>query len=305
MNSYLVFDITNLLYRTFFANKQEDEQTNAGLAHHSALTTLNKYFREFKPSKTIMTFDRPSWRKEYTASDLCLSGRPYKGNRRQKMTPKEAEKFQRFLDHLNHFEEIMRDRTAVCCLAANMCEADDLVAGFVQEYGDDNKITIVSADQDFIQLLYNDNIDLIDPASGKSRRKTLEDDFYNDIEYFMFQKCLRGDSGDNVMSAFPRVRKTRIKKAYDDSYERANLMHETWSDAEQTYVVRDLFEENQLLMDLRHQPEGVREIISSTIEREMEDPGRYSHFHFLKFLGEYELKKITESIDNFVPMLSR
>jgi 5'-3' exonuclease len=221
------------------------------------------------------------------------------------MTPKEAEKFERFLDHIHHFEEIMRERTAVCCLAADMCEADDLVAGFVQKYGDDNKITIVSADQDFIQLLYNDNIDLIDPATGKSRRPLLIDDYYGDIEYFMFQKCLRGDAGDNVMSAFPRVRKTRIKKAYDNPYERANLLHEKWSDAENEYVVKELFEENQLLMDLRHQPDGVRDIITSTIESEMADPGRYSHFHFLKFLGEYELRKITESIDNFVPMLSR
>ncbi len=304
-NSYLVFDISNLLFRTFFANKNEAEEVGAGMAHHAALTTLNMYFKKFKPSKTIMTFDRPSWRKEYTKSELCLSGRPYKGNRRQKMTPKEAEKFQRFMDHVHHFEEIMRDRTAVCCLAADLCEADDMVAGFVQEYAEDNRITIVSADQDFIQLLYNDNVELIDPASGKSRRQLFADDFDSDVEYFMFQKCLRGDSGDNVMSAFPRVRKTRIMKAYTDPYERANLMHETWSDAEKEYVVKDLFEENQLLMDLRYQPEGVRAIVSDTIKKEMEDPGKYSHFHFLKFLGQYELRKITESIDNFVPMLSR
>ena len=82
-------------------------------------------------------------------------------------------------------------------------------------------------------------------------------------------------------------------------------MHETWSNAEREFVVRDLYEENQLLMDLRQQPDGVREIITDTIKREMEDPGKYSHFHFLKFLGKYELRKITESIDNFVPMLSR
>lgn len=310
-NSYLVFDITNLLYRTFFANKNEDEVTNAGLAHHAALTTLNKYFREFKPTKTVMTFDRSSWRKAYTKSDLCLSGKLYKGNRRQKMTPKEAEKFQHFLDHINHFEEIMNERTAVVCLAADLLEADDLVAGFVQKYGDDNQITIVSADQDMIQLLYNENIDLIDPASGKSRRPKFEEEYGGDIEYFMFEKCLRGDAGDNVMSAFPRVRKTRIKKAYTDSYERANLMHETWNegivgeDSFKEYVVKELYEENQLLMDLRHQPDAVRDIIDETIETEMEDPGKYSHFHFLKFLGEYELRKITESIDNFVPMLSR
>jgi hypothetical protein len=285
--------------------------TNAGLAHHSALTMLNKYFRKFQPSKVVMTFDRPSWRKHYTKSDLCISGKLYKGHRKQQMTPKDKEKFSHFMDHIQHFEEIMRERTSVICLASEMLEADDLVAGFVQKYGDDNRIIIVSTDQDFIQLLYNDNIELIDPSKDKSRRPLLEEDYKGDIEYFMFQKCLRGDSGDNVMSAFPRVRKTRIDKAYTDSFERANLMHETWNvgipgeEDYKEYVVKDLFEENKLLMDLRHQPDAVRKIIDDTIEKEMEDPGKYSHFHFLKFLGEYELKKITQSIDNFVPMLSR
>lgn len=312
MNHYLIFDISNLLHRTFFANKREDEETIAGLAHHSALTTLNKYFREYKPSKVVMTFDRSSWRKAYTKDpELCLSGKVYKGHRRQSMTPADAERYQKFLDHLNIFEELMRKQTSVICLGANLLEADDLVGGFVDMFGEDNKITIISTDQDFIQLLRNDNINLVDPATGKSRWSILNDEYDGDVEYFIFHKCLRGDAGDNVMSALPRIRTTRIKKAYTDAYERANLFHESWStgipgtDDYKEYVVRDLFEENKLLMDLTAQPEPIRELIEKTIIEQMEDPGTYSHFHFLKFLGKYELKKISESIDNFVPMLSR
>lgn len=312
MNHYLVFDISNLLHRTFFVNKREDEDTIAGLAHHSALTTLNKYFREYKPSKVVMAFDRSSWRKHFTKDpELCKSGKVYKGHRRQKMTPKEQERYQKFLNHLNVFEDLMRKHTSVICLAGDLLEADDLVGGFVDLYGDDNKITIISTDQDFIQLLRNENIDLIDPATGKSRRPLLEKDYGGDVEYFMFEKCIRGDAGDNVMSALPRCRKTRIKKAYTDPYERANLMNETWSvglpDTEtyQKHVVKELYKENQLLMDLRHQPDEIRELIKEIIVNEMEDPGKYSHFHFLKFLGQYELAKIKESIDNFIPLLSR
>ena len=73
----LVFDISNMLYRTFFANKQEDDETGSGLACNIALITLNKYFRIFKPHKVIMAFDRTSWRKAYTAdTELGLAGKP-------------------------------------------------------------------------------------------------------------------------------------------------------------------------------------------------------------------------------------
>lgn len=311
MDRYLVFDISNLLYRTFFANKREDVMTNAGLAHHSALQTLNMYFRKYNPTKTVMAFDRSSWRKAYTKSDLCISGRPYKGNRRQKMTPSESARYEKFIEHLNHFEEIMRDRTAVACLAGDLLEADDLVAGFVDLYAEDNEVIIISSDQDLIQLLRSDNVSLIDPATGNDRREILDDEYDGDVNYFLFHKCLRGDTGDNVMSALPRIRKTRIRKAYTDPYEQANLMAETWSMGVpdsvgyRKYRVKDLYEENKLLMDLSAQPEEIQDLITESITTTMADPGRYSHFHFLKFLGEYELKKISESIDNFVPMLSR
>lgn len=301
-----------MLYRTFFANKREDETTSAGLAHHAALTTLNKYFREHKPTKVIMTFDRSSWRKAYTKDEeLCISGKIYKGHRRQNMSPREREKFIKFINHIREFEEIMRDHTSIVCLGANLLEADDLVGGFVDKYGNEAKITIISSDKDFIQLLRNINIDLIDPTSGKSRRSELIEKYGDDVGYFLFEKCFRGDAGDNVMSALPRVRKNRILKAYRDPYEKANLMHETWSvglpgtDEFREFVVKDLFEENKMLMDLTAQPEAVRDLIDQTIKEAMDDPGTYSHFHFLKFLGEYELKRISQSIDNFVKMLSR
>ena len=32
-----------------------------------------------------------------------------------------------------------------------------------------------------------------------------------DPEWLLFEKCIRGDSSDNVFTAFPKVRKTKIK----------------------------------------------------------------------------------------------
>ena len=58
-------------------------------------------------------------------------------------------------------------------------------------------------------------------------------------------------------------------------------------------------------MDLSEQPNIIKDRITSTIDEAFENPGVYSHFHFLRFLGKYELKKIAEQVDNFVRMLSR
>lgn len=312
MRKILVFDITNMLYRTFFVNKMKHSvEESAGLAHHSALITLNKYFRNFKPHKVVMAFDRTSWRKAYTADgDLCISGKPYKGNRRQNMTEAEKEMFAKFTQHLRDFEEMMDKKTSVVCLAGDGLEADDLIAGVVHEFPDD-EVIIVSADKDLIQLLRNENVKLIDPATGEDRRKLLNKDYDGDVDYFMFEKCIRGDTGDNVQSAFPGVRKTRIKKAYTDAFEQVNMMNETWSighlgdEDYKEFIVKELFEENKLLMDLTAQPDVIKDRIKLEITESFDNPGEYSHFHFLKFLGKYELKKISEQVDNFVKMLSR
>jgi hypothetical protein len=302
---YLVFDISNLLYRTFFAHKSEEDITVAGLAHHTALLTLNKYYRQFKPDKVIMAFDRPSWRKEYTQSEACLSKKPYKGNRRQKMTPKEKAKYELFLKNLAEFEDMIRNHTSIIALAGEQLEADDLVSGFVQvkSLEDDSEIIIVSGDKDMIQLLGYPRVRLIDPATGKDR--TL-DEWDGDAELFLFEKCLRGDLGDNVMSAYPRVRSTRIMKAYKDELERQNMMHEQWTAPDgRTFVVKEVFKENQLLMDLRCQPPEIQKRIIQTVLHALENTGTYSYFHFMRFLGKFELKKLAEQAEQFAHLLSR
>ena len=253
----------------------------------------------------MMCFDRPSWRKKYTQSGECISGKLYKGNRRKKMSPAEKEKYEKFQDHIQEFEEIMKIHTSAVVLAGDGLEADDLIGGVadILSLDDDNEIYIITADKDMIQCLKNPQVTLINPADGKAR--TL-DDWDGDADLFMFEKCIRGDTGDNVGSAFPRVRKTRIMKAYTDPLEHTNLMHETWTDPTgKEFVVKELFKENELLMDLSKQPEIIRKQIIQTILREMENPGSYSHFHFLKFLGKYEMKRVAAQLETFVPMLSR
>lgn len=300
---YLVFDISNLLYATFFAHKQETDTTLAGLAMHSALMTLNKYFRQFKPNKVVMAFDRHSWRKDYTASEKCISKRPYKGNRRQNMTPSEQAKYERFCEHLVDFERLITDHTSIITLAGKDLEADDLIGGFVQAHQDD-EIVIVSSDHDFLQLLKFTNVKIFSPKTGKERDLS---EYHNDPKFYLYLKAIRGDmKGDHIQSALPGIRETKVFEAFQDPYKHEEMMRTLWKDPNgREFKVRELFEENMLLIDLEKQPAEIRAAIDTTIAEEIAKKKRYSFFHMLKFLKKYDLEKIATNLDSFEPLLSR
>lgn len=303
----LVFDISNMLHRTFYAQTGEDDTTIAGLASHTALVTLNKYFRIVKPSRVVMAFDRKSWRKEYTASAACISKKPYKGNRRQGMTPKQEEKYKRFMGHMKEFEAMISNHTSIIALSANHLEADDMIGGYIEKFSPTENITLISTDTDFLQLLKFPDVQIISPATDKVQELV---DYDQDANFYLFAKCIRGDPTDNVQSAYPGVRMTRIKKAYLDPFERANLMAETWSIGAEddpdkiTYVVGDLYKENQTLIDLTRQPEDIRELIDACVDMCVDKPRKFSMFFLMKFIGKYELHKIRDSIDTYLPLLS-
>jgi 5'-3' exonuclease len=301
---WLVFDISNMLFRTFFvARNGEDDVTLAGLATHSALVTLNKYYKQFKPKKgVVMAFDRSSWRKEYTASDDCHPAtKPYKGNRRKDMSPAQQAKYAKFIDHLREFENLIIEHTAIVSLVQDRLEADDLIAGFCQ-INDGDDIIIISADSDLLQLKKHKGIRVVSPANDKEQQL---EEFDNDPLFYVFQKCMRGDPTDNIQSAYPRLRKTKIREAYDDPYIRANLMKETWTDEKnQEILVEDMFKENQRLIDLEKQPKDIRIAILTTVDEALNKDRKFSMFHLLKFCSKYDLVKIKDSIDTFIPMLS-
>lgn len=300
---FLLYDISSVLYRTFYAHRTEDDITIAGMASHSALTTLNKYYKAFAPTQgAVMAFDRTSWRKAYMASELAVSKKPYKGNRRKDMSPAQQMKYKRFMDHLREFEQMITDHTAIISMAKDGLEADDLIAGFVQQHPD-HQIVIISSDSDLLQLTRHSNVRVVSPATGKDQKL---DDYNDDPNYYTFHKCIRGDTADNIQSALPGARSTRIRKAYDDPFERVNLMKETWTDeAGNTYIVEELFEENEMLIHLEKQPDPIRQSILDTVSQAVEKDRKFSMFFIMKFIGKYQLNKIKENIDQYVPLLSK
>lgn len=314
MKTNLILDGNNILYRTFHANNKSGEPDDVVIAFciQAALMTMNKYFRMFEADDVVVAFDSYSWRKDYTR-DLtkCVTNKKYKGHRRANQTPKEKELYRRLDEHIDEFCDILDKRTGILVLRRHLLEGDDLMAAFVQMHRDDHNI-IVSGDKDMIQLLRYGNVKVINPANDQERDLT---DWNDDAGLFLFEKCIRGETktNDNIQSAYPRLRKDKLFRAYSDDYERNNVMNHTFTQLEDLgdgeygdieYKTGDVFEENKLLMDLSAQPKNIKKEMVRAVLEAKENRGRYNHIKFLRFCTVNELPNVVSKIEDYVPMLT-
>lgn len=306
----MVVDTANILFRVASAhtkyNNQGSPEDQAGLALHMALNTLKSHYNKVKPDTVAITFEgRANWRKTYTQSDACVSKRLYKGNRVK------DDSMAVFFQLIENFEAMAREHTSLVCLGNPLLEGDDMFSAYAQKYcalGDE--VFGLSGDKDFVQLIGLNNFTLLNPDKAGANRHLDKKGNPIDAKYFMFEKAFRGDSGDNVMSAYPRIRSTRLQKAFEDQYELTNLLNESWefsepSTGEKRMInVGDMFKENNLLMNLLGQPEEIQKLMRESVEEAEANIGKFSMFHFAKFCGKYKLSKIAEDVSSFTQMFT-
>lgn len=305
----LVFDISNLLFRVAAMQKHAGGPATygaaiddlVGLSMHVSLQSIYKWYKKFKPDFIVFSFEGgTNWRKKYTADNSTVIRRQYKANRVQ--DPEMAH----FYQLIDSFRELISKHTSICCICVPDMEGDDVIAAYcLLNASEDNHITIVSGDKDFIQLTKLPNVRLVDPDTGKQRNQPGDKDYQADIDYWLFLKCIRGDAGDNVPSAYPRVYEKRIKAAYEDDYVKLNFMNERWKDENLTeHRVGDLYAHNQVLMDLTAQPDEIKLRLYEQVELQSQPEALaiYSHFHFLRFLGKFRLNKVAEEANKFTDL---
>jgi hypothetical protein len=314
----LVIDTANILFRVASAHGKyhggSDTKDQAGLAMHMSLMAIRSQYNKHKPDQVAITFEgAQNWRKAHTRGERpekCVSGRLYKGHRVKddSMIP--------YFELMDAFKQLAIEHTSLVVLQDPELEGDDVFAGYVRKFsalGDE--VIGLSDDKDFVQLLQLPNVKLVRP-DGTFRGKDKDTGEAIDPKFFMYEKAFRGDVGDNVMPAKPKVFKTKLKAAYDalqkgDTYLHSNLMNDTWEFTDpttgehKTFKVGDLYEENILLMDLVNgQPPDIQAKIEQVIDHAVIHHGTFSLFHFTKFCGKFSLKKIADDATNFMPLLS-
>jgi hypothetical protein len=128
---------------------------------------------------------------------------------------------------------------------------------------------------------------------------------------------MRGDTSDNVFSAYPGVRtkgtskKVGLTEAFEDrgtkGYAWNNLMLQRWSDhnGEEHRVLED-YERNRRLIDLSHQPDDIKEIIVNTISTATAEQKNVSQvgIRLIKFCNLWDLKKIADQAQSYAEPLN-
>jgi len=321
---YLIVDTANTFFRArHSAHRQADTWDKLGFAVHVTLSSVNKAWRDQKADHVVFCLEGRSWRKDFYE--------PYKKNRtvaRQALTEAQAEEDALFWEAFDSLKTFLDEKTNCTVMRHGNLEADDLIAGWVQAHPDDEHV-IISSDTDFYQLLadnvkqYNGVSDELHTLEGifdkrgklVIDKKTKEPKQIPDPEWILFEKCMRGDSTDNVFSAYPGVRKKGSKnkvgllEAYADRNAKGfnwnNLMLQRWTDHNgEEHRVLDDYERNRILVDLTAQPDEVKQQIATTIaEGKVSRKRPMVGAQFLKFCGKYDLNRLSEHSQQYAEFL--
>ena len=317
---YALIDTANTFFRArHVANRNTDTWEKIGMALHLTLSSVNMIVRNYGIDHVVFCLEGRSWRKDFYE--------PYKKNRavaRAALTEQEAEEDKEFWETYDNLTKYLSERTNCSVIRCPTAEGDDIIARWIALHPQDEHV-IISSDTDFVQLVapnvkqYNGitdeliTIEGIFDAKGKPviDKKSKEPKTVPDPQWLLFEKCMRGDSSDNVFSAFPGVRtkgtknKVGLQEAYSDKdkkgYNWNNLMLQRWTDHNGVeHRVLDDYERNRKLIDLTKQPVEFRKAIEDTISENSKPKGiTQVGIRMLKFCQTYDMKRIMDSIQQY------
>jgi len=323
---YILVDFANTFFRArHAAARGSDQWSKLGFAIHVTLASVHKAVRDFGADHVVICQEGRSWRKDFYE--------PYKANRkvaRAALTEAEQEEDALFWEAFDDMGKFLIERTACSVMRCPVAEADDLIARWIYNHPNDEHV-IISSDTDFRQLITdrvtqfngitNEHYTLDGVFNDKGKpvidKKTKLPKVIEDPQWLLFEKCIRGDTSDNVFSAYPGVRKKGSKnkvgmlEAFADKdakgYNWNNLMLQRWVDhnGEEHRVIDD-YKRNVHLIDLTAQPNNIKievdNVIKSTVK--IKPPSQVGT-HFMRFCGKYELTRISDQASEYAKWLKK
>ena len=312
MSTYILVDTANTFFRARHVVRG-DIDTKVGMALHITLNSVKKAWTDFKADHVVFCLEGRSWRKDFYE--------PYKRNRqvaRDKLTVQESEEDTAFWGIFDEFKDFVTEKTNCTVMRHPQLEADDLIAGWVQAHPNDSHV-IISTDGDFAQLIsprvrqYNGVANMTithdgyfdDKGKPVVDKKTKEAKPAPNPAFMLFEKCMRGDTSDNVFSAYPGVRtkgtknKVGLTEAYEDKTTKGfnwnNMMLQRWTDHNGVeHRVLDDYNRNVILCDLTAQPAEIREIINNTIAEVEPKTVSQVGMRLMKFCAKWDMQRIAD-----------
>jgi hypothetical protein len=318
MATYVIVDSMNLAMRVRYGTRAPDNETSIGLAMHIIFSSVKMVWNQFSADHSVFALEGRSWRKDVY--------QPYKAHRRELAAQRSQEQIdedQQFFDAFNSLTDFLSRKTNASVLRHPNGEADDMIARWVALHPHDTHV-IVSTDTDFLQLLapnvkiYNGIAGLLytdlgvwDKNGNPATDKKGQPMGIPNPNWLLFEKIMRGDPGDNVMSAYPGVRRKRLEEAFENRHQQSyawnNLMLSKWMDHEGHEIrVKDAYERNRTLIDLAAQPQELKamfdQMIVTTVNQE---PVGQVGFNLMRFANQWGLVRIQQHATDYSSCLSK
>jgi|TARA_R110000782_G_scaffold2135_11_gene8516 DNA polymerase-1 len=260
----MVFDGLNTFIRSFGATPAYNEDGDHIGGITGFLYSVGKTVRDFNPSRCVIAFDG---RNGNTKRKKIY--KDYKANRANKT------KLRRFDHHdssIENEQESMKhqfsrlisylDYLPVTFLSMDGIEADDTIAYIAQMYTETcKKITIVSTDRDFYQLV-DDRIQIWSPIKKKMYdTQAVIDEFGVHPNNMVLYRSFTGDKSDNIPGVSGIGPKTILKLipeianskqvTLEELFEKSNTLLTETKKYQKILDHRETLEKNWQLMDIK------------------------------------------------------
>jgi hypothetical protein len=258
------------------------------LLRHMVLNSLRSNVAKFKGEygELVLALDGKNyWRREVF---------PYYKAKRVKDRKESPLDWKLIFNTLDKIKDEFREFMPYRLVGDDRAEADDVIGTLVRHFRETEKVLILSADKDFIQLHdpWSDDVRQWDPI----RKKWVSEP---DPEKFFLTKVIKGDPGDGIPSVHTRgdwyvtTEKGARQKAIT-----AGLLEKYMAELPQGIGDPDVvanYNRNRELVDLLNTPADVREKILESFESQ---PGK-GRGKILEYFIAKRLRNLTQSINDF------
>lgn len=250
----IIADYSGIAIASLFSQKME---LSENLVRHMILNSLRMYNLKFRAEygEMILACDGGNtWRKQMYPQ--------YKANRKKNRDQSSVD-WPEFFRILSAVRDEIRENLPFKVIHLQGIEADDVIATLTettQEFGNSDKVMIVSSDTDFVQLHQYSNVRQFSPM----KKNFISE---KDPQRYLKEHILRGDSGDGVPNVLSpddtftnSLRQTPLRAKVIDEW------ISKWEDLQNHMTVEQYrnFQRNQTLIDLSKIPATKKEEIINT-----------------------------------------
>ncbi len=282
----IIVDLNQTMIGTFHVQvgKHTNVEIDEHLFKHMVYNTLRSYNMKYKDlygEMVIACDSRNTWRRDMFPL--------YKAQRKKDRAKTDTD-WNAVYQVLNSIQAELKENFPYKVISIPHTEADDIIATLTRLKQDEEKILIMSADKDFIQLQNHPNVRQMDPI--RKRYITTEN-----AEKYLFEHIVRGDRGDGIPNILSPdnaladgIRMKPVRQTMIDNWYR-NPPEEVMT-AEQ-YAG---WKRNEALINLSLIPQDIQDDIVEQYTSSIPPTGD----RLLDYLMKQQMPRLIESIGDFL-----